>query len=64
MDQAAHLEPSAPARGVALERYLGVASVVAGLVGVLAMFGSVDALWDNLAELGGAFYRLVSVLVS
>ena len=33
------------------EKYLGIAATVAGGVGIIAIFGSVGAVWDSVREL-------------
>lgn len=48
--------------GVRLERYLGIAAAAAGIVGVLAMFGSTETLWYYTRQVFGALYLLAAVV--
>ena len=51
--------------GVSLpEKYLGLASAVAGVVGVVAIFGSPETIWYYLRECFGALYMLALVAAS
>ena len=49
--------------GVRLERYLGVIAVAAGIIGVIAMFGSTETAWDYAQHVLGALYLLAQVVV-
>jgi hypothetical protein len=54
-----------PRAGLAFpEKYLGLASAVAGIVGVVAIFGSPETLWYYLREFFGAVYMLALVVAS
>jgi hypothetical protein len=45
-------------RAVTADRYLGLASLVAGAAGIVALCGSPDALWSYAADLAGAFWSV------
>lgn len=48
--------------GVRLERYLGVAAVAAGVIGVIAMFGSTETVWYYARQVLGTLYLLAQVV--
>ena len=48
--------------GLRLERYLGVAAVTAGIIGVLAMFGSPETLWSYARQIFGTVALLAAVV--
>jgi hypothetical protein len=50
--------------GIRLERYLGIAAAVAGIVGVFAMFGSTETLWYYTRQVFGTLYLLATVVAS
>ena len=49
--------------GAKSERYLGVASAAAGIVGIVAICGSPMALWDYAAALGDALWSLALAVI-
>jgi hypothetical protein len=50
--------------GLRLEKYLGIAGVTAAILGVLAMFGSVDSLWYYAKTVLGSLYVFAVAVAS
>jgi len=50
--------------GVRLERYLGIAAAAAGIIGVVALFGSSESAWYYARQVLGALYLLAQVVAS
>ncbi len=50
--------------GLRLERYLGIAAAGAGILGLVALFGSPEALWLYTRKLLGTFYLLAMIVAS
>ena len=46
------------------DKYLGLASAVAGGIGVVAIFGSPETIWYYVREIFGALYMLALVVTS
>lgn len=48
--------------GPRLERYLGIAAMTAGTIGVVAMFASTETLWHYIRQVFGTLYLLAAVV--
>ncbi len=53
-----------PAGGLHLERYLGVAGVLAAIVAVVAVSGSGETLWHYTVKVLETIYMLATVVAS
>ena len=47
-----------------LEKYLGIAGAAAAILGVLAIFGSIDTVWYYTEKLLGSLYVLAVAVAS
>jgi hypothetical protein len=63
-DASGALRPDLPrAGGLRLETYLGLAGAAAGLIGVVAVFGSVDTAWRYATRFVNALYFFAAIVV-
>jgi hypothetical protein len=50
--------------GAPFERYVGLASAVGGLIGIVAIFGSPELIWHYAREVLGTLYVLALAIAS